>query len=388
MGVIIKRINPSGKTVYRAQIRINRASYPKYSESKTFSRHALAAAWLKKREAELELNPELLYYGGKKHTVPTLAEAIQRYLDEPAAAEFARSKTANLKFLLNYPIAKVRIDKIRRIDISNHVMQRRNGADGVLPVKGTTVNNDLQYIRGLIKHAHFVWGMDVSWAEIDLAIEGARRARLVGRSQERMRLPTTDELQRLTTHFYTQWHLRPNSTKLPMHLIIWFAVYSCRRQEEITRLQWADYNQDTQEWLARDLKNPSGSKGNHSAFIVLEHTREVIQAFRRPEIQNRLKWQGMQPETYLIGGESRSISAAFTRACKLLQIDDLHFHDLRHEGATRLAEDGLTVPQMQQITLHSNWQTLQRYVNLAARIRPNRLDFAKALAEAEKQWRK
>lgn len=385
MGIITKRINPSGKTVYRAQIRINRANYPKYSESKTFSRRALAAAWLKKREAELELNPELLYYGSKQQKIPTFGEAILRYLDEPAAEEFGRTKTATLKFLLNYPIATIRIDKIRRIDISNHVIQRRNGENGVLPVKAATVNNDLQYIRGLIKHAHFVWGLDLNWLEIDLAIEGARRARLVGHSEERMRLPTSDELQKLTTYFYRQWHTQKSITKIPMHLIIWFAIYSCRRQDEITRLQWTDYHDDTQEWLARDLKNPNGSKGNHLTFFVRDATREVIQAFKQPEIQNRLKWHRMQPETYLIHCNSRSISSAFTRACKLLGIDDLHFHDLRHEGATRLAEDGLTVPQMQQITLHQNWQTLQRYVNLATRPRPNRLDFYQAMIIAQEQ---
>ena len=36
-----------------------------------------------------------------------------------------------------------------------------------------------------------------------------------------------------------------------------------------------------------------------------------------------------------------AIGAAFTRACKLLGIDDLHFHDLRHEGVSRLFEAGL-----------------------------------------------
>ena len=42
MGTIVKRTNPNGKVVYRAQIKINRAGYPKFSESKTFSRKALA----------------------------------------------------------------------------------------------------------------------------------------------------------------------------------------------------------------------------------------------------------------------------------------------------------------------------------------------------------
>ena len=39
-----------------------------------------------------------------------------------------------------------------------------------------------------------------------------------------------------------------------------------------------------------------------------------------------------------------AISAAFTRACAFLGIVDLHFHDLRHCGVTRLFEMGRTVP--------------------------------------------
>ena len=41
-----------------------------------------------------------------------------------------------------------------------------------------------------------------------------------------------------------------------------------------------------------------------------------------------------------------AISAAFTRACKVLGIEDLHFHDLRHEGVSRLFEMGWTIPQV------------------------------------------
>jgi integrase len=42
----------------------------------------------------------------------------------------------------------------------------------------------------------------------------------------------------------------------------------------------------------------------------------------------------------------RSVSAAFTRACNKLKIEDLHFHDLRHEGTSRLFEAGLTIEKV------------------------------------------
>ena len=46
------------------------------------------------------------------------------------------------------------------------------------------------------------------------------------------------------------------------------------------------------------------------------------------------------------------------RACKMLGIKDLHFHDLRHEATSRLFERGFSIVQAQQITLHCKRATL------------------------------
>src|SRR6185437_3759883 len=67
-----------------------------------------------------------------------------------------------------------------------------------------------------------------------------------------------------------------------------------------------------------------------------------------------------------------AISAAFTRACKVLGIntDDmpdeqrLHFHDLRHEGVSRLFEMGRTIPQAAAVSGHRSWSSLQRYAHI------------------------
>lgn len=40
------------------------------------------------------------------------------------------------------------------------------------------------------------------------------------------------------------------------------------------------------------------------------------------------------------------------RACKILGIDDLHFHDLRHDGVSRLFEMGKTIPQAASVSGH------------------------------------
>lgn len=61
---------------------------------------------------------------------------------------------------------------------------------------------------------------------------------------------------------------------------------------------------------------------------------------------------------------SRSVGTAFHRACVTLGIEDLHFHDLRHEGTSRLFEAGFEIPQVALVTGHKDWKMLRRYTHL------------------------
>ena len=53
------------------------------------------------------------------------------------------------------------------------------------------------------------------WTELDLAMEGLRRSRVIDKGEKRERLPASDELQALTTYFYQQWCDYPSSSRLP-----------------------------------------------------------------------------------------------------------------------------------------------------------------------------
>ena len=89
MATVVKRVNPSGAVVYRALIRIKKTGYPDFSQSRTFSKKSLAVEWAKKREAEIEQNPEILF-GERKQLLPTLEVATKRYLADVDA--MGRSK--------------------------------------------------------------------------------------------------------------------------------------------------------------------------------------------------------------------------------------------------------------------------------------------------------
>jgi integrase len=60
----------------------------------------------------------------------------------------------------------------------------------------------------------------------------------------------------------------------------------------------------------------------------------------------------------------KSAGTAFTRACRDLDIEDLHFHDLCHEGTSRLFEAGFAIQRVALVTGHKDWKMLRRYTHL------------------------
>lgn len=61
----------------------------------------------------------------------------------------------------------------------------------------------------------------------------------------------------------------------------------------------------------------------------------------------------------------KSISVAFVQVKDKLGIEDLRYHDLRREGASRLFEAGFSIEEVAQVTGHKNLNTLwQVYTEL------------------------
>jgi integrase len=58
------------------------------------------------------------------------------------------------------------------------------------------------------------------------------------------------------------------------------------------------------------------------------------------------------------------VSVAFGRACREAAIVDLRFHDLRHDFATLLINNGASLYQVQHQLGHTNVRTTQRYAHL------------------------
>jgi integrase len=61
-----------------------------------------------------------------------------------------------------------------------------------------------------------------------------------------------------------------------------------------------------------------------------------------------------------------SVSDAFAKLTKRLEINNLRFHDLRHEAVSRLFERGFSIEQVALVSGHKDWKQLKRYTNLKA----------------------
>jgi integrase len=328
MATITKRTKADGTFVYRAEIVIKKDSTVIHRESKTFLKQKLAKDWAMRREIELQ---ESSVYG-KKDYLP-IRDVITRYIKE--FKPDGRTKNADLNALLKRDIATIDVHKLTAKDLIRHVRLRNQEC---LP---QTAGNDLIWLGAVIRTMSGIVDMDVDMMIFDAARRVLRAEGLIAKSTQRERLPTKAELWSLSRYFYDKPFM--------LH-IIWFAIYSARRLSEITRLEWDDLRHEDRTCIIRDLKDPR-KKGVMKRFKLPVSAYKII--LKQPKVSR-----------FIFPHNPKTISKYHTDACKFLDIAGLHYHDYRHLATTRLFEVGLSIVQVQQITLHANWATLQRYVNL------------------------
>ena len=183
---------------------------------------------------------------------------------------------------------------------------------------------------------------------VDEARTACRELRLIGKSRKRDRRPTPDELVRLREFFVR----RDKRAMIPMNDVLEFAIHSAKRQAEICRLRKADNDNKFRTGLVRDAKHPTQKQGNQRRFKYTQEAWAVVQ--RQPASDSE----------FIFPYGPKSVGAAFKRACHVLGIVDLRFHDLRHEATSRLFERGYQIHEVAQFTLHDSWNELKRYTNL------------------------
>jgi integrase len=167
---------------------------------------------------------------------------------------------------------------------------------------------------------------------------------LIGGGGKRERRPTEDELVRILA-----WLEQEKGAMFSD--IVRFAIATALRRGEITRIQWGDVDEKKRMVLVRDRKDPRQKAGNDQWVPLLGEAWTVLQ--RQPRQDERV-----------FPRDASTVSKYFTEACATLGIPDLHLHDMRHEGTSKLFEEGFEIQQVALVTGHKDWRHLRRYTNL------------------------
>lgn len=305
--------------------------------SKTFRLKSQALRWATEQQDRIEHGQTPT----KRDTVRenTIGELITLHLDDIAevgkAAQRSKERTL-LRLQDDRDVGKVRLAHFTRERIIE--FGRRRAKEGAGP---STLSIDLSLIGTVLEHASAVYGHKVQTEDLRLGRAALVRLGLVGRATERDRRPTQNELDRLLAFF----RFKPKLA-IPMERIVKFAIATAMRQEEITRILFDDFDRQASTVLIRQRKHPRDKSANNQVVPLIADA-----GFDPIALIDEQK-ERVSPHGAIFPYCPRSIGAAFRRARIELQIDDLHFHDLRHEGISRLFEAGSEIPEVSLVTGH------------------------------------
>lgn len=308
---------------WRVQVR-RRGHKPLYQ---TFTKKALAERWAREMESEVEA-------GKFVAEDPDFGVLVQRYIDEILPVRpMQRSHVATMRNLKRR-VAGTKVSEITPA----WMLEFAQGVNAAPSTRGQL----LVFLGLVLRTADTFWGVRPDW-------DGWKRGRhmlltygLIGPSQARSRRVSEEEIELI---------LDCMQSGLPMEDLIRFAVDSCMRLGEIVRVVWSDLDTEGKTLTIRDRKHPRKKLGNHQTIPLLGEAFTIA--------SRQMKWR-----KEIFPYDAGSISAAWHRAVVRAGLDDLRWHDLRHEGICRLFERGYEIQEVALVSGHSDWNMLRRYTHL------------------------
>lgn len=330
---IEKRLRKDGSARYRCTVGIKNAGEYKYRESKTFAKHSLAKSWGSQRVAELETNGEPVRNRGE-----SLSSLIERFITHPDLKP-NYSKESQLRVIQRTELGGMLLSDIRSVHYIEFARWLR--ATDRSP---KTVTEYFGHISTVLDAARPFFGVEVDNSQLAEARLYAKKKKISGRSNKRSRRPTGEEIEILHSELKRR---RQGSYKdIPFDDIFELSILSCMRIGEICRILKKDIDEGQRAVLVRDRKDAVKKIGNHMFVPLLGKAWDIVK--NRPDSE----------DGRLFPYRAKTISDKFAIICKELEIDNLHYHDLRREGASRLFEMGFSIEEVAQVTGHRNLQTL------------------------------
>ena len=326
-------ITNRGNLQWRARVR--RKGYS--TVSKTFERKSDAEAWARQIESEMDKGAFVSRTEAERYS---LSECLDRYIEEYIPRlKHPEYEIRRIRVIQKHPLASRVMATIRSKDISDFRKDREGQG-----VKSNTIRLDFAVLSRLFNYARSDWGMESLSNPVQLVTKPK-----IDKGRER-RLEKGEEKKLLEA---AAPNLRP---------VILFALATAMRREEISTLQWKNVNLKKRYALLLDTKNTETR-----TVPLSEAALEVLKSLPKKESQENV-----------FSMSADAITQAMRQTCKKAKLENLHFHDLRHEAVSRFFEDtDLDVMEIKAISGHRTMQMLARYTHLRTARLADRLAGAK-----------
>jgi integrase len=210
-------------------------------------------------------------------------------------------------------------------------------------VASGTIRRELKLIRQVIDHASKQWGIPIHFNPL-------AHMKMPEESQPRTRRLTERELAQIFLSADKQRNrlIRP---------LIEFALETGMRRSELISVTWDDLSESDRILTITMTKN-----GDQRSIPLSRRARQIL--------------LGLDRTTTLIFPLSATcIHQAWRRIKNKNGIENLRFHDLRHEAISRFFERGLSVAEVALMSGHRDVRQLFRYTHMQPRVLINKYNF-------------
>lgn len=317
---------------HQAQVRIKSQGKIVYEESASFPTEATARAW----GTALEKRIKKLGVAGYLNQKTSLADIVLQWVAQKEAIKpLSNGMRHSITELLRTPFSDKAMDDITAQDISRWILDKSK------TLAPATCMHHLMVMRSVYKTAPSLADIHPDLLPLTTAMDSLRRLKVIAKSDSRERRISDAELDQIVTHLKGKFLL------VPTDIFVRLAIALPRRREELLTMKWADYTGTTV--ILRDTKNPT--KPRTEVIPVPPVAQAIINKLERTD-------ERMMPY------KPESVSAAFQRAVRAVGLADIRLHDLRHEGISRLFEQGLAIQEVALISGHVSWAALRRYTHI------------------------
>jgi len=304
-------------------------------KSATYPTKAEAVNWAATVEAEI--------LAGKRGDVPpnkTFRDLLQKYHDEVSPTKSGtRWEQIRIKLFMRYPLADVKLTELN----STHFTSWRDKR--LSEVSAGSVLREWNILSNACKRARDEW----HWMKDNPLKSVAKPTK----PKARDRRPTDEETEaiKLCSGYRPDVPLKTATSRVGAAYL--FSIETALRAGELAALRWSEVLLDDGYMKITGIE--AGAKKNNAAVRSVPLTNEAIR------ILNQLKLTTAD-KPFVFDLTISNLDALFRKAKERAGIDDLTYHDTRHEAITRLARK-YDVLDLARIVGHTNIRELLTYYN-------------------------